>query len=163
MLKTPKTKAIVAGAKQVGSFAAGAMVSRAVNNIVPVENTTTAKAIVAGGALLLAVAYKGPKKELVTPTLLGMAAYQTVDLVSQEAAKHVNIDRNAGMAQKFAADALGLAGSCACTDALPAPCGYPSGADPRMLNGSVEAVVYNEPYDWSQAEDLGYANEAQGV
>jgi|GEM_PF-4736439 len=114
VVKTPKTKDVVNAGKQVVSFAAGAMASRAATAAIPMQNTTTKRAVVAGLALLGAVAYNGPGKEIVKPLFLGMSTQQTIELVTQTAKNTITVDPNANAIVKLGYGALGLAGCGDC-------------------------------------------------
>ena len=157
MLKTPKTKDITKQGKQALSLVGGAMISRGVNNVIPVEDSTMKKAIVAGGSLVLAAMYKGPQKDIVNPALVGMAAYQTVDIISGEVGKQIQRKEGATAIEKFGYDALGLAGtSCGCNQ--------PATTYPMALGAPrIQRIEWNEAYNGEQVEEAEYSEIGSGV
>lgn len=129
--KKPTEKTIKDGAIAVAALTAGSMLSRGVTPLIPMQDQRIAKAIVLGISLLGAASYAGEGKDIVKPIALGVAAVQTVDLITGFAKEQIQRKAGAGTAEKFMYDTLGLAGGCGCQHSEYAP----------SLNAPTQALV----------------------
>lgn len=124
-MKKFKTKALVSAGKTLAGFEAGRRLSNGVAGVVPTSvSPTIAKAGIVAVALVGAAMYSGPQKDIVVPSLIGMASEQGGKLLDEQLAGIVP-----ATSPQFVKDVAGLnGGGCGCYP----PQGYKALAAPAV-------------------------------
>lgn len=152
MFKTPKSADIVDNAITGVALGSGAMVSRGAISLVPEDHKTLGQFGIAGASFVGAASVKGKTKTANTLRLflMGMGVMQTIDLISDQAAKVITPKADAGAIENFGYSALGLKGSCGggCGMGNPVPYNnYPALRQPVITSEFVAEYAENNGSD----------------
>lgn len=154
--KKPKSKDLMTVGTGLLAFEGGKRVGRGVVGAIPAKDAAQTQLIkggVAVAAVLAAASYKGKNKELVLPAFVGMAAEQLGDIIDAESAKMISMKPNAGMAEKFLYDSMGL--GCPLQGQLPQH-DYPM----MLASPTINAIDWDNEY---YGEEAVYAEDNAGA